>query len=61
VAFRFVAPNEHPDHDTIAAFRRRFLKDLTARSIEALRSRQTTLREILDRIDPSHPVAELPI
>ena len=24
VAFRFIAGNEHPDHDTIAAFRRRF-------------------------------------
>ena len=25
VAFRFIAANDHPDHDTIAAFRRRFL------------------------------------
>ena len=25
VAFRFLAGNEHPDHDTIAAFRKRFL------------------------------------
>ena len=25
VAFRFIAVNDHPDHDTIAAFRRRFL------------------------------------
>ena len=25
VAFRFIAANEHPDHDTIANFRRRFL------------------------------------
>ena len=24
VAFRFIAANRHPDHDTIAAFRRRF-------------------------------------
>src|SRR3954464_12884805 len=24
VAFRFVAANQHPDHDTIAAFRRRY-------------------------------------
>lgn len=30
VAFRFVAANEHPDHDTIAAFRRRFLPDIEA-------------------------------
>src|SRR6201986_4424 len=28
VAFRFVAANQHPDHDTIAAFRRRFLKQI---------------------------------
>jgi transposase len=26
VAFRFIAANQHPDHDTIASFRRRFLK-----------------------------------
>ena len=30
VAFRFIAGNEHPDHDTIAAFRRRFLKQIEA-------------------------------
>lgn len=28
VAFRFVAANSHPDHDTIASFRRRFLPQL---------------------------------
>jgi len=28
VAFRFIAANEHPDHDTIAVFRRRFLKEI---------------------------------
>jgi hypothetical protein len=28
VAFRYVAVNTHPDHDTIATFRRRFLKQL---------------------------------
>jgi hypothetical protein len=27
VAFRFIASNQHPDHDTIAAFQRRFLRD----------------------------------
>ena len=27
IAFRFIAANDHPDHDTIAAFRRRFLKE----------------------------------
>jgi hypothetical protein len=30
VAFRFIAANEHPDHDTIATFRRRFLKQIGA-------------------------------
>jgi hypothetical protein len=28
VAFRFIAASEHPDHGTIAAFRRRFLKQI---------------------------------
>ena len=28
VAFRFIAANSHPDHDTIATFRRRFLPEL---------------------------------
>jgi len=27
VAFRFVAANEHPDHDTLNTFRKRFLKE----------------------------------
>ncbi len=30
VAFRFIAANQHPDHDTIATFRRRFLKQIEA-------------------------------
>ena len=37
VAFRFIAGNEHPDHDTIAAFRRRFLKDIEGLFIEVLK------------------------
>ena len=28
VAFRFIAANDHPDHDTLAAFRRRFLDQI---------------------------------
>src|SRR5271157_1293397 len=28
VAFRFIAANDHPDHDTIATFRRRFLEEI---------------------------------
>jgi len=27
VAFRYITANTHPDHDTIAAFRKRFLKE----------------------------------
>jgi transposase len=36
VAFRFIAANDHPDHDTIAAFRRRFLKDIEKLFVEVL-------------------------
>jgi transposase len=36
VAFRFVAANEHPDHDTIAAFRRRFLPEIKALFVQVL-------------------------
>ena len=42
VAFRFVAANEHPDHDTIAAFRRRFLPQIEALFVQVL----TLAREI---------------
>lgn len=30
VAFRFIAANQHPEHDTIATFRRRFLPEVQA-------------------------------
>ena len=36
VAFRFVAANEHPDRDTIAAFRRRFLKEIQGLFVQVL-------------------------
>jgi transposase len=36
VAFRFIAANDHPDHDTIAAFRRRFLKEIEALFVHIL-------------------------
>ena len=36
VAFRFIAANDHPDHDTIAAFRRRFLKEIEELFVEVL-------------------------
>jgi transposase len=36
VAFRFIAANDHPDHDTIATFRRRFLKEIGALFVKVL-------------------------
>jgi transposase len=37
VAFRYIAGNEHPDHDTIAAFRKRFLGHIEALFLEVLK------------------------
>ncbi len=36
VAFRYICANTHPDHDTIARFRTRFLKELEALFVEIL-------------------------
>src|SRR5579859_1622342 len=36
VAFRFIAANDHPDHDTIAAFRRRFVKEIEGLFVKVL-------------------------
>lgn len=36
VAFRFVAANTHPDHDTIATFRRRFLPQVKSLFVQVL-------------------------
>ncbi len=36
VAFRFIAANDHPDHDTIASFRRRFLVSIAGLFVEVL-------------------------
>ena len=36
VAFRFIAANDHPDHDTIASFRRRFLKEIKGLFVQVL-------------------------
>jgi len=37
VAFRFIAGNAHPDHDTIAAFRKRFLGHIEHGFVEVLK------------------------
>jgi transposase len=36
VAFRYVAANTHPDHDTLATFRRRFLKQIESLFVQVL-------------------------
>ena len=36
VAFRYVAANTHPDHDTLATFRRRFLKEIESLFVQVL-------------------------
>jgi transposase len=36
VAFRYIAVNTHPDHDTIASFRKRFIKELKALFVQIL-------------------------
>src|SRR5512135_1211587 len=36
VAFRYIAVNSHPDHDTIANFRKRFLQELTGLFVQIL-------------------------
>ena len=36
VAFRYVAANTHPDHDTLATFRRRFLKEIEGLFVQVL-------------------------
>jgi transposase len=36
VAFRFIAANDYPDHDTIATFRRRFLKEIEGLFVQVL-------------------------
>ena len=36
LAFRYIAANTHPDHDTIATFRKRFLKQLKPLFVQIL-------------------------
>ncbi len=40
VAFRFIAANTHPDHDTLATFRRRFLDELAGLLVQVLEMAQ---------------------
>jgi transposase len=41
VAFRFIAANEHPDHDTLATFRKRFLPQIERLFVEVLKLART--------------------
>ena len=41
VAFRYIAGNEHPDHDTVAAFRQRFLGQIEVLFVEVLKLART--------------------
>ena len=36
VAFRYIAANDHPDHDTMATFRQRFLKEIEGLFVRVL-------------------------
>ena len=36
IAFRYIAANEHPDHDSLCTFRKRFLKDIEALFVQVL-------------------------
>jgi len=36
IAFRYVAANTHPDHDSLCAFRKRFLKEIEALFVQVL-------------------------
>ena len=45
LAFRFIAANSHPDHDTLATFRRRFAKDFEASFVQVWQvARENPLR-----------------
>src|SRR5664279_2688780 len=47
VAFRFVASNEHPDHDTIANFRKRFRDEIKALFVKVLLlAREMKIRKV---------------
>lgn len=47
VAFRYIAANTHPDHDTIATFRKRFLKELSGLFVQILMiAHQTNLLKL---------------
>jgi transposase len=46
VAFRFIAANTHPDHDTLASFRRRFLPQIEALFLQVLVAREMNVLKL---------------
>jgi transposase len=47
IAFRYIAANEQPDHDSLCAFRKRFLKEIEALFVQVLRiARQMKLLKL---------------
>ena len=52
VAFRHIAANSHPDHDTIASFRKRFLEDLQGLFVRILLIAQETGLLKLGNVSP---------
>ena len=49
VAFRYIAAGTHPDHDTLATFRRRFLDELAGLFVQVLEMAQEMKLLTLDR------------
>jgi transposase len=50
VAFRYIAAGSHPDHDTIASFRKRFLGEIDAFFVQILQiTHQMGFRQFLFR------------
>ncbi len=42
VAFRYIASGSHPDHETLASFRRRFVGELAGLFVQVLKMADTT-------------------
>ena len=48
LAFRYLAANTHPDHDTLCAFRKRFLKEIEALFVQMLCIAKEMNRDYMD-------------
>jgi len=57
LAFRFIACNQHPDHDTLASFRRRFGEQFAELSCKCCRSHARTNSHALARSVWTHQAA----